>query len=121
MDTEPSPTPYGPRDGSSAAAPAHQAVGALTMYAAAIAHRREAGALRHEARSALSRYVEQLKTERVPPERALVMVKVVAQSLGSGMGIGARDDLVSETVRWFIEAYFRTQSRGAEASQATSS
>ena len=99
---------------------AHKAVGALADYAAAIARHRDDRVMRDEARVALSRYVEELRTERVAPERALITVKVVARSLAADMGIRAREALVDETVRWCVDAYYGAQSAGGDSQRSAS-
>jgi hypothetical protein len=92
------------------ATPAHEAVHALARHAAAIAQGRNDRAVRDGARAALSRYVQELKADDVAPERALITVKVVARSLSSDVGVRARQALVDEIVRWFVDAYYRTPS-----------
>ncbi len=92
------------------ATPTDEAVRALARYAAAIAQDRNDRAVRDRARAALSCYVQELKADDVAPERALITVKVVARSVSSGVRVRAREALVEEIVRWFVDAYYRTPS-----------
>ena len=119
MPTELPQSPLPSRDHDPAAERAHKAVGALAEYATAIAQHRDDRAARDEARVALHHYVEQLKTERVAPERALITVKVVARSLASRLGMRAREALVDEAVRWCVAAYYATPSGSGGSSRRT--
>jgi hypothetical protein len=108
VPTELPQSPFPSREPGPAAERAHKAVGALAEYATAIAQDRDDSAARDEARVALFHYIEELKSEHVAPERALITVKVVARSLASGLSMRAREALVDETVRWCVAAYYGT-------------
>ena len=67
----------------------------------------ESIALRAQLRASVTAYVRHLKSDGLPPERMLVLVKTtVREGLPEDLDVYEARELMEDVVRWSVEAYY---------------
>ena len=80
---------------------------ASALLAGSEAALQESLAVRAQLRAAVTAYVHRLHADGEPPERVLVLVKrAVRDAVPAEFSLADEEQLVSDAVRWSIEAYF---------------